>query len=177
MKTKKKGNTNRWSQEGDRLNHRRERQQEDHMVLKPHDEFIVHVVDKWDHPWEHRITETDKAFAINGIKGSTLHLHRGHTYNFSVRQEPTGWAQTNNWNQTEESPNFTHFFYFTKDPLGGPKGVDADNPTYDPVPLEGTPQPWGNGKGFLKITREFPQYFYYQCRNYRYMGGLIIVHD
>lgn len=85
-------------------------------------------------------------FVINGAQGRTLVLVRGKTYTFKVDSNPM------------------HDFYLTTDPAGWgtgtlTEGVDG-NFTY-------------SGVVTFKPTAATPDLVYYQCRNHKYMGGMI----
>lgn len=120
--------------------------------------FDVSFVPKAGHPWEHRILGA-WGIAVDGKLGKPLHLTRGHYYIFNVVGDGS------------------ERFYFTADPMGGKQGDDADSPSYDPVKLEGTPEPIANGKVCLFVSPSIPKMFYYQSRDNRMLGGIVFVHD
>lgn len=125
--------------------------------------FEIRVVDKKGHPWEHRITDTDRSYQINGVKGLRIHLTRGNRYFFTFFP-------------MENSEEFSLFF--TADPVGGKKGDISDSHNYEPVSIKGTPMA-NKFMSFSFIIRQdstvFPTVLYYQDRNHRFMGGMIIV--
>lgn len=61
---------------------------------------------------------------------------------------------------------FDYEFYFTESPIGGEKTQS----------LLGT-KSVKNGPLMLDINSEIPDYFYYQDRKHKYMGGLVVVHS
>lgn len=129
--------------------------------------LIVTNVSKIGHPWEHRITTTNQCFAVNGEKGKTLFLKRNIKYTFIFNQTPN-----------ENTGVLDHALYFTSDPGGGIKGgkyAEFDPCSYDPIPLDKTPDPYKIGSRSFIITNSFPTIFYYQCRNNSFMGGIIFV--
>jgi len=85
-------------------------------------------------------------FLLNGAQGRTLILVRGKTYTFKVDSSPM------------------HDFYLTTDPVGWGTGTLTEgvegNFTY-------------NGVVTFKPTAATPDIVYYQCRNHKYMGGMI----
>lgn len=87
-------------------------------------------------------------FLVNGAQGRTLILVRGKTYTFKVDSSPM------------------HDFYLTTDPVGWGTGTLTEgvtgNFTY-------------NGVVTFKPTAATPDIVYYQCRNHKYMGGMIHV--
>jgi len=140
-------------------------------VDKNSNRFLITVVNKRarngekPHPWEHRITETELCFAINGIRGKTVFLRRGNTYYFEIKQKP------------DKKGHLSQYMYFTTDPMGGVAGDHSDNPAFDPSPMEGSPDPTANGVVCLKITNKTPKLFYYQSKTYQMLGGPIVVKD
>ena len=121
--------------------------------------FLITTPDKTGHPWENRIYDTPRSFAINGIKGQTIYLRRGHRYFFTFRPN-----------------NNAHSLFFTTDPAGGRKGDQTSAIEYEPRELQGTPIPFGEFKTVsFTIPRSFPKIFYYQDKNHKFLGGLIIV--
>ncbi len=133
--------------------------------------FLITVVSKKPrntekpHPWEHRITDTDVCFAVNGIRGKTIFLRRSNTYYFEIKQK------------ADKNGNLNQYLYFTTDPMGGIAGDHSDNPSYDPSPMEGAPDPTANGVICLKVTSKTPKLFYYQSKTYQMLGGPIVVKD
>jgi len=125
--------------------------------------FEIRISDKNGHPWEHRITDTDRAYQVNGVKGLRIHLTRGKRYFFTFFP-------------MENNSDFSLFF--TTDPVGGKKGDLSDSVNYEPISIKGTPQA-NKFMSFSFIIRQdnttFPTVFYYQDRNHRFMGGMIIV--
>ncbi len=94
------------------------------------------------------ITRDSKVYSVNNAKAKTLHLIRGHTYMFNIVSD-TGYE-----------------FYFTDSPVGGEK--------YASLPgCKST----SSGPLLLEVTDHLPEYFYYQDRNHKYMGGLVLVHS
>lgn len=57
-------------------------------------------------------------------------------------------------------------FYFTSSPVGGEHRASLPNC-----------RSITDGPLFLEITKDMPDYFYYQDRNHKYMGGLVLVHS
>ncbi len=128
---------------------------------------------KAGHPWEHHITETDRAFSVTypsckTVKGGTIRVKRGKKYTFT-------------FNQTSQTQPFQFLLFFTTDPTGGKAGGkvpgDVDPVNYNPIPIPTTPAPFGSGSQSFTVTNNFPKIFYYQDRNNQFMGGLIIVED
>ena len=121
--------------------------------------FLITTPDKTGHPWENRIYDSPRSFAINGIKGQTIYLRRGHRYFFTFRQNSNA-----------------HALFFTMDPAGGKKGDQTSFAEYEPRSLPGTTPPFGEFKTVsFTIPRSFPKIFYYQDKNHKFLGGLIIV--
>ena len=153
--------------------------------------FLVSVVNKIGHPWEHHITESNEAFAINGVKGAVLFLKRGGSYTFTINQPNPNLGETHE-----------HLLFFTADPTGGRRGGkffgDLDPTNYEPRSLPNlnatvihntttnnnnitilNTQSFiiADGSITFTITNTFPRIFYYQCKNHQFEGGLIIVVD
>jgi hypothetical protein len=130
--------------------------------------FIVVNVSKVGHPWEHRITTTNQAFAVNGERGKTLFLKRNSKYTFVFEQE-----------RNFETLQLDFALYFTTDPGGGPKGGkfpgEFDPPTYNPPSIPGTPSPFRVGTRSFVVDNSFPTVFYYQSKTDEFMGGIIFV--
>lgn len=91
-----------------------------------------------------------------------MHLKRGKAYRFHVNVNP--------------EVDYAQRFYFTADPAGGVKG-DACEAGYDPVKLPGTPEPAANGVMTLDVGKDLPKLFYYQSRDAKFCGGIVMVHD
>ncbi len=133
--------------------------------------FVITLVSKRarngekPHPWEHRITDTDMCFAVNGVRGKTLFLRRGNTYYFEIKQKP------------DRNGHLNQYLYFTTDPMGGVAGEHTDNPSYDPAPMDGAPDPTANGVVCYKVTSKTPKLFYYQSKTFQMLGGPIVVKD
>lgn len=93
-------------------------------------------------------TGSKVGFAVDGVQGRTLVIVRGKTYRFNV---DTG---------------VQHDFYLTTDPAGWGAGTVTDgvsgNFTY-------------KGVVTLTPTAATPDVIYYQCRNHKFMGGMIHV--
>lgn len=124
--------------------------------------FEITYESKEGHPWQHRITTISSCIAVDGQKGPTIHLTRGHTYRFVVN--PSGVLADQD-------------FYFTHDVQGGPVGQCADSPTYDPVKLPGTSDPVASGTIYLHADWSLPKTFYYQSKMNRCCGGMVVIHD
>ena len=120
--------------------------------------FCVTVESKCGSPWECRNTG-ETVFAIDGVKQKVLHVTRGHSYFFTLNQDPWFDGQ------------YAQHLYFTADILGGPceGGCDA-------AKLPGSPDPFGCGTACLKIDDCYPDVFYYQSRDFQAAGGIILVH-
>jgi hypothetical protein len=110
--------------------------------------YTVTLIPKSRHPWFPHI-DGDYGYAINNIPGAVLVLRRGLTYNFTFNND---------------NPEYS--MYFTSDPVGGPM---------DNLYLDGTPPPFNNGTVTLYISDTTPHVFYYQDKNHKFSGGLIIV--
>lgn len=136
---------------------------DDRIVIDRKNVYDVTLDNKQGHPWDRHINTTNKAFAINGVKGKVLHVKPGQDYHFNVKQDYEdigGGAAHHGDNQ----------FYFTTDPAGG-----ATKPGYDPRPLPKSPGPISHGMVKLHVHNDYPDLFYYQSRNNAYMGGAIVV--
>lgn len=122
------------------------------------------LVDKHtsNHPWRQRICDIDKCFSVNGEAGKILHVRRGRTYKFKI--------------DIDQKVHHPTPFYLTSDPCGGVQGDMAES-THDPVKLPGTFEPTSNGEVTLRVAKDFPQFAYYQSRQHKFMGGLIVCHD
>jgi len=115
--------------------------------------FIITLVNKRGHPWESKITDTPNCFAIDGVKGKSLYLKKNMEY-FFVYQVP------NNIKISDQ-------FYFTQDPIGGPKDIlYISSKLYNTTNFD---------KICLRITENFPNILYYQSKNHRFMGGVIFI--
>jgi hypothetical protein len=96
----------------------------------------------------------EKVYCINGTKGSTLHLIRGHKYLFNILQDP------------DILGNYKYEFFFTESSVGGTEEGRITN------------LPSGSeGQLLLNVTEDLPKSFYYGDKYHRYMGGLILVHS
>lgn len=107
----------------------------------------VTTVNKVNHPWANRI-KNDVCYAIDEIKGKTIFLIRGYTYNFNITDPRNS-------------------FYFTTDPLGGSR----INPII--IPQNATV---GNTIS-LYVSQLLPSAFFYQSTNDTAMGGIVIIQD
>lgn len=116
-------------------------------------EFLVTVSSIKGHPWQDRALESENCFSIDGIPGKVLYLKKGSRYIFTVYQPAT----------EEDDKDFK--LIFTTDPIGGE----------DARPLKGSPLTDSNGSYLLTVDQDYPEFFYYQCQNHRFVGGLIIV--
>jgi len=125
--------------------------------------FEVGLASKCGHPWEHRILDSTRAWMVNGSLGKTIHVKRGNTYLFKVNQS------------ADAKGIYQHHLYFTTDPIGGKRGEACDNGMHDACPLALSPSPIASGSVALKIHDTYPDTFYYQCRNHKAMGGLVVV--
>lgn len=107
---------------------------------------------KNDNPY---ILNCDKVYCVNGTKASTLHLIRGHKYMFNILQDST------------LNGKYEYELYFTSSPVGGTlnSSVIPNTKSQNVGPL------------LLDVTPELPEYFYYQDKYHRHMGGLIIIHN
>lgn len=122
--------------------------------------FVITLESKIGHPWVRHI-KNNLCFAIDGIKGQTLYLERGYTYNFFFRFD--------NIQNIERR----HFFIFTNDPLGG----SSTNMIKVPVASTET-YPVGFGQTIsLFVNDTIPKVFFYQSLCDTCMGGIIIVND
>jgi hypothetical protein len=110
--------------------------------------YAVTLVPKSQHPWFSHI-DGNFGYAINNVPGATLILRRGLVYNFTL------------YNNDPE-----YYLYFTTDPIGGPGDI---------LYLNGTPPPFNNGTVTLYIGDNIPHVFYYQDKNHKFAGGIIIV--
>jgi hypothetical protein len=153
--------------------------------------FTITVVPKQGHPWQNHITQTNDAFAVDGVKGATIYLRRGVRYFFTFNQGPPSGTfvagTTSNFTTIIQIPpivfppttNFTHLLFFTTDPAGGKQGGrfpgDVTPTSFNPPAISGTPPPFGQGTMSFTVTNAFPKVFYYQDRNFQYLGGTIIV--
>lgn len=133
--------------------------------------FHVTLVPKEGHPWQHRNTGK-YAFAVNGKKGAVLHMNRGSTYFFTVKQYDSANCEGGMTGRREIHP-----FYFTRDLVGGEGGVWADSSTYIPAKIPGFPDPIVEGTVKVEIDDCTPNYFFFQSAAGTAMGGLCIVHD
>jgi len=116
--------------------------------------FLVDITRKNDHPYT--LDRESKVYSVDGVKAKTLHVVRGHKYMFHVNQ---------NANKTG---NYNHKLYFTESPIGGESEIHKNTLNAKSV---------CNGPLMLDVTYDLPDYFYYQDRNQKYMGGLIVVHS
>ena len=121
--------------------------------------FVVTIVNKGGHPWEQRITSGNQCFAVDGVRGQTLHLNRGSTYVFTLNQQAVQGASL-------------HYFYLTTDPQGGKTNG------YNAPQLNSSTGPISSGSMVITVDNSYPPVFYYQSSNSASsMGGLCIVHD
>jgi len=109
--------------------------------------FAVELCQKLDHPYAHNYQS--KVYTIDGVKAKTIHLVRGHTYMFNVKSDSKDYE-----------------FYFTRSPVGGEikEGLKKNKSV-------------SNGPLLLEVTDDLPEYFYYQDKHHKYMGGLIQIHS
>lgn len=126
--------------------------------------FIFTTPDKTGHPWFNRIYDSDRAYAVNGIKGDTIYLRRGRRYFFTYRPS------------SDLDQQFG--LLFTEDPAGGKKGDQTANPEYEPHEIVGIPPAITDFKTVsFEIHPSFPKIAYYQDRYSKFLGGLILVID
>lgn len=111
------------------------------------------------HPHINRITDNDKCFAVNGQAGAIIHLKRGRKYTFRVKQEANDYPQP---------------FMFTSDLAGGVAG-DACASNWQPGELPNTGPAVTNDTVVLD-TKTLPKLFYYQSKNAKFLGGMVMVH-
>lgn len=132
----------------------------EHRNLSNH-HFEVKITNKNGHPWEPHITETDQCYEINGVKGLRLHLTRGKRYFFTFFPH--------------NDSNYS--LIFTTDPVGGKRNESTN---YEAKSIQGTPLA-NKFMSFSFLIKEdpklFPNVFYYQDRNYTFMGGMIILNS
>jgi hypothetical protein len=93
-----------------------------------------------------------------------MHLRRGKKYYFEVEQAKMA------------DGSYGMDFFFTKDCIGGRKGVWADNPNYEARKLRDTSDPITQGRVYLDTT-SVPKLFYYQSTKATCAGGVVLVHD
>lgn len=122
--------------------------------------LVITLETKVGHPWVTHI-KNNLCFAIDGIKGKTLYLERGFTYNFFFRFD--------NIRNIERK----HSFIFTNDPLGGSRTNIIR------IPISSTDTyPIGFGQTVsLYIDNTLPNVFFYQSLCDTCMGGIIIIND
>jgi hypothetical protein len=101
-------------------------------------------------------------FAINGKKNGILHLRRGKTYFFDIKQNPS---------IPKKYP-----FYFCNDAIQGPRGLLSTDKNYWATQLENFPEPAVSGLLAIKVPKHCPKYFYYGSPVAPMMGGLVITH-
>lgn len=156
-------------------------------IIRSNTTLIITIVNKIGHPWEHHITESNEAFAVNGVKGAVLFLKKCGTYTFNINQPNPNLGETHE-----------HLLFFTADPTGGRRGGkfygDLDPPNYEPKSLPSinataiinntaistfniTVPIIADGSITFTINNTFPRIFYYQCKNHQFEGGLIILVD
>ena len=116
-------------------------------------QFTVVIQRKNDHPYT--LDCDSKVYCVNNSKARTLHLIRGHKYMFNIIQSPNRYG------------DYDHELYFTGSSIGGEGGKKS---------LWGCKSTY-SGPLLLEVTDEMPEYLYYQDRNHKYMGGLIIIHS
>lgn len=107
---------------------------------------------------------TETVFAVDGYAKGAIHVKRGHTYSFTINQDPT-------------TEGYEHMLFFTDDFLGGPAGYAAIPDTWSPSKLPGSPDPVGSGTVLLTISHDWPKLFYYQDSQNPACGGMIWIHD
>lgn len=115
--------------------------------------FDVGMCQKLDHPYAH--DHQSKVYTVDGVKAKTIHLIRGHTYMFNIKLNSQGYEN----NQSYE-------FYFTRSPVGGERRET----------IKGC-KSVRDGPLLLEVTNDLPEYFYYQDKHHKYMGGLIQIHS
>lgn len=122
--------------------------------------LVITLETKVGHPWVTHI-KGNLCFAIDGVKGKTLYLERGFTYNFFFRFD--------NIRNIERK----HSFIFTNDPLGGSRTNIIR------IPISSTDTyPIGFGQTVsLYIDNTLPKVFFYQSLCDTCMGGIIIIND
>jgi len=118
-------------------------------ILNKVKKFNIKFSDKKHHPWEHYNT-TDNSIYINNKNGPLVHLYRNFTYIFNV-----------------ESDDSSNSFVLTSSPVGGP----------DSLPINSSVPAISKGCFSLCIDNKIPRYLFYQSANYKYQGGIILVHD
>lgn len=116
--------------------------------------FLVDITRKNDHPYTP--DRESKVYSVDGVKAKTLHVVRGHKYMFHITQH------------ADEIGRYNHELYFTESPIGG-EGKTHNNTLNTKSVCD--------GPLMLDVTHNLPDYFYYQDRNRKYMGGLIVVHS
>lgn len=97
-----------------------------------------------------------KVYSVDNIKAKTLHVIRGHKYMFNINQLPN------------PSGKYDFELYFTESPIGGERKNNSKLLNTKSVKV---------GPVMLDIHSDIPDYFYYQDRKNKYMGGLILVHS
>lgn len=125
--------------------------------------ITVTFVAKSGHPWANRICLQQGAkcvtkphcIAIDGVKGKSIHLTRGHKYQLVI---------------AEFSVKYT--FCFTTDPFGGPKHHACVGGQ-----VSGVVKGCAIVDGYFTVGKECPKQFYYQCKEVPCMGGIVYVHD
>lgn len=112
---------------------------------------------KREHPWRHRIVDSEQAIYVDGVAGKSIHLTAGNSYLFEV----------------EKSDSMD--FFLTEDPIGGPRGKWADSPLFEAKPLQGSFEP-AQGKMVMFRPDGRVNQLYYQSRQTGCQGGLVYVH-
>ena len=126
--------------------------------------FKVTLVSKEGVSGAGRATDGAYVFSVDGKAKCNITLIRGHHYRFELDFHKDGYGC------------YENAFYLTRDSLGGPRG-EAASPKYDPVKLDGTPDPASTGYFYFSPDENTPSFFYYNCRKMKGMGGMVIVKD
>lgn len=119
--------------------------------------YTITVEDRTDeHPWTGRDNAYSEVFAVDGVQGDTLFLHRDSTYQFVM----------------DGVPEF-HPFYLSESEVGSggeiyTQGVSSTNPDHED-------RAWDSDTLTFTPEASTPDTLYYQCVNHDYMGGTLVI--
>lgn len=128
-----------------------------HAQSTPDTSVTITVEDRTnEHPWTGRENAFGEVFAVDGVQGDTLVLHRDSTYHFVMDEVPE-----------------IHPFYLSESEVGDGGEIFSDGVSST---LENeTDRAWGSDTLTFKPSDSAPDTLYYQCINHRYMGGTLLI--
>lgn len=120
---------------------------------KAHKTFVITYGPKKNHPYSEYNNGTESIY-VNGKNGAIVHMYRGETYKFVVKQD------------IKEGQEITKGFLLTTSPEGGPNSKIVKS-AFPSIAL---------GSFYFTATEDTHKFFFYNDIYNTHLGGLVLVH-